>query len=61
MTAQDVSDVNRAGVALARSVAGNRVYVAASVGPLADPAGSLEHAPPTDDQVRDLLRVPQQT
>src|SRR6266567_4375365 len=55
-TAQDVSDVNRAGVALARSVAGGRAYVGGSVGPLADPAGPLEHAPPTDDEVRELFR-----
>ncbi len=54
--AQEVSDINRAGVALARSVAGGRAYVAGSVGPLADRAGPADHAPPTDDEVRDLFR-----
>jgi homocysteine S-methyltransferase len=52
----EVSDLNRAGVALARSVARDRAYVAGSVGPLADRAGSLEHAPPTDDEVREVFR-----
>ena len=53
--AADVSDINRAGVALARSVADGRAYVAGSVGPLADRAGAHDHTPPTDDQVRELF------
>src|SRR5262245_50638059 len=56
VSARDVADINRAGVALARSVAGERVYVAGSVGPLAERAGAHEHAPPTDDEVRDIFR-----
>src|SRR4029453_8300597 len=44
------------GVALARAVAGERAYVGGSVGPLADPAGPLEHAPPTDDEGREVVR-----
>ncbi len=56
VSARDVADINRAGVALARSVAGDRAYVAGAVGPLAERAGSLEHTPPTDDEVRELFR-----
>src|SRR5262245_6894563 len=56
VSAQDVADINRAGVALARSVAGDRAYVAGSVGPLAERAGSLHHTPPTDDEIRELFR-----
>jgi methionine synthase I (cobalamin-dependent)/5,10-methylenetetrahydrofolate reductase len=54
--ADDVGEINRAGVALAREVAGTRAFVAGSVGPLAEPAGRHETEPPSDDQVRDLFR-----
>ncbi|MFL6114419.1 MAG: homocysteine S-methyltransferase family protein, partial [Catenulispora sp.] len=52
----DVAAINRAGVALARAVAGTRAYVAGSVGPLADQAGVRDNEPPTDDQVREIFR-----
>jgi homocysteine S-methyltransferase len=51
-----VSDINRAGVALAREVAGDRAYVAGSIGPLADRAGPLDTVPLTDDEVREIFR-----
>jgi homocysteine S-methyltransferase len=56
--AEDVSEINRAGVALARQVAGNRAFVAGSVGPLASTAERHETAPPTDDEIRELFREP---
>jgi homocysteine S-methyltransferase len=54
--AEDVSAINRAGVALARSAAGSRAYVAGSVGPLADRPGPHETAPLTADEIRTLFR-----
>src|SRR6516162_10021008 len=51
-----VSDINRAGVALAREVAGERAFVAGSIGPLADRAGPLDTVPLTDDEVREIFR-----
>src|SRR5262249_3803863 len=57
LCAADVTAITRAGVALARAVAGGRAYVAGSVGPLAERSGPhTEHVPPTDDQVRELFR-----
>lgn len=49
---EDVAAINRAGVTLAREVAGTRAYVAGSVGPLAASTGPYETAPPGDDDVR---------
>src|SRR5436309_4527299 len=54
--AEDVVAINRAGVALAREVAGTQAYVAGAVGPLADREGQHETDPLTDDQVRDIFR-----
>jgi methionine synthase I (cobalamin-dependent)/5,10-methylenetetrahydrofolate reductase len=54
--ADDAAAINRAGVALAREVAGGRAYVAGSVGPLAEGLGRHEADPLTDDQVRDVFR-----
>lgn len=56
--ADDVTAVNRAGVTLAREIAGDRAYIAGSVGPLANPATRHEVAPPGDDDVRELFREP---
>ena len=53
---QEVSDLNRAGVALAREAAGDHAYVAGSVGPLADHRGPLDTPPLTDDEVSELFR-----
>ncbi len=54
--AEDVSAINRAGVALARQAAGSRAYIGGSVGPLADRPGPHETAPLSDDEVRTLFR-----
>jgi homocysteine S-methyltransferase len=54
--AEDVSAINRAGVALARSAAGARAYVGGSVGPLADRPGPHETAPLSPDEIRTLFR-----
>lgn len=54
--AADVTAINRAGVALAREVAGTTAYVAGSVGPLLEKAGHREMEPLTDDQRRDVFR-----
>src|SRR5262245_54713113 len=51
-----VGDINRAGVALAREMAGDRAFVAGSVGPLADRTGPVDTAPLTDDEVREVVR-----
>jgi methionine synthase I (cobalamin-dependent)/5,10-methylenetetrahydrofolate reductase len=56
--ADDVETINRAGVALAREVAGERAYVAGSVGPLAAGAGHGDVAPLSDDDIRSLFREP---
>jgi homocysteine S-methyltransferase len=56
--ADDVEAINRAGVALAREVAGDKAYVAGSVGPLAAGAGQGELAPLSDDDIRSLFREP---
>jgi len=56
--AEDVEAINRAGVALAREVAGEKAYVAGSVGPLAAAAGQRELAPLSDDDIRSLFREP---
>ena len=54
--ADDVAAINRAGVALVREVAGNRAFVAGSVGPLAEHAGPRDTEPLTDDQMREIFR-----
>jgi homocysteine S-methyltransferase len=54
--ADDVAAINRAGAALVRTVAGQRAYVAGSVGPLAERAGPQDTEPLTDDQIRDIYR-----
>jgi homocysteine S-methyltransferase len=56
LEADQVAEINRAGVALVRQVAGDRAFVAGSVGPLAERAGPFENTPPTDDEVRELFR-----
>ena len=53
--ADDVAGINRAGVTLAREVAGDRAYVAGAVGPLVHRAGPYETAPPSDDEIRSLF------
>jgi homocysteine S-methyltransferase len=55
-SADDVNAINWAGVALAREVAGNRAYVAGSVGPLPYTTNQGEANPPTDDEVRAIFR-----
>jgi homocysteine S-methyltransferase len=55
-SAEDVGAINRAGVTLAREIAGQRAYVAGSVGPLASRSGAREAPALTDDEVRDLFR-----
>jgi homocysteine S-methyltransferase len=54
--AEDVSAINRAGVALARAAAGARAYIGGSVGPLADRPGPHETAPLSADEIRTLFR-----
>jgi homocysteine S-methyltransferase len=54
--AEHVGAVNRAGVTLAREVAGDRAFVAGSVGPLVNLPGTHETAPPGDDDLRSLFR-----
>jgi homocysteine S-methyltransferase len=54
--ADDAAAVNRAGVALAREVAGNAAFVAGSVGPLASCQGSQETVSLTEDDVREIFR-----
>jgi homocysteine S-methyltransferase len=53
--AEDVAAINRAGVELARSVAGDRAFVAGAVGPL---AARVAHdaGPLSDDDIRNLYR-----
>ncbi len=48
--------INRAGVALAREAAGQRAYVAGSVGPLQQRGGQHDLEPLTDEQRRDVFR-----
>lgn len=52
----EIVAINRAGVSLAREVAGQRAYVAGSVGPLASLAASKDVARLTDDDVRAIFR-----
>lgn len=54
--AGEVAEINRAGVALVREVAGNRAFVAGSVGPLSARPVGRESAPLSDDEVRDIFR-----
>jgi len=54
--ADDVATINRAGVALAREVAGQRAYIAGSVGPLQERSGQRDLEPMTDEQRRDIFR-----
>jgi homocysteine S-methyltransferase len=56
--AEDVVAINRAGVTLARQAAGDKAYVAGSIGPLATRLGTEAAAPLTDDDVRELFREP---
>jgi methionine synthase / methylenetetrahydrofolate reductase(NADPH) len=49
----EVTKLNRLGVALAREVAGEQTFVAGAVGP---PAGPHGHHTPTDDEIRDAFR-----
>jgi homocysteine S-methyltransferase len=55
-SADEVAELNRLGVALAREVAGDSAFIAGSVGPLAAPHAQHEFHPPTDDDVRSLFR-----
>ena len=55
-SADDVGAINRAGVALAREVAGDRAYVAGSVGPLAD--ARRPHETDAADRRRDPRPLP---
>jgi homocysteine S-methyltransferase len=52
----DVVAINRAGVTLAREVAGTKAFIAGSVGPLAPRSGPQDTAPLTPDQIRDIYR-----
>ena len=54
--AEDVVAINRAGVVLARQVAGNRAFVAGSVGPLASRPVSHAAEPLTENDVREIYR-----
>ena len=54
--ATEVAQINRAGVALAREVAGDRAYVGGSIGPLADVVYQRDTEPLTDDQKRDIFK-----
>jgi homocysteine S-methyltransferase len=54
--AEDVTSINRAGVELVRDVAGDRAYVAGSVGPLAAPHGPQDLTPLSDDAIREVYR-----
>jgi homocysteine S-methyltransferase len=52
----EVADINRAAVTLVREVAGDRAYIAGSVGPLASKQGPLETPALTDDDQRECFR-----
>jgi homocysteine S-methyltransferase len=54
--ASDVAAINGAAVALARKVAGEKAFVAGSVGPLVEQAGHHECEPLSADQVREIFR-----
>src|SRR5207248_2121785 len=54
--ADDVRAINAAGVALARATAGDRAYVAGSIGPLLDRPGAYQISPRTEEEIRDLFR-----
>ena len=56
LDADQTVDINRAGVQLVREAAGDRAFIAGSVGPLAERAGPFETTPPTDDEIRELFR-----
>ncbi len=56
LDAEQVEDINRAGVALARQAAGERAFVAGAIGPLAERTGPFENTPPTEDEIRELFR-----
>ncbi len=53
---REVVELNRAGVELARAVAGDRAYVAGAVGPLAEFSGLQESSLLAEDQIRELFR-----
>ncbi len=55
-SAQEVSAINHAGVALARAVAGSNVYLAGSVGPLQERSGPHTSPPLTDDEIRSIFK-----
>jgi homocysteine S-methyltransferase len=52
----DVVAINRAGVLLARDVAGSRAYIAGSIGPLASRQSPHEILVLTEDDIRELFR-----
>jgi homocysteine S-methyltransferase len=54
--ADKIGDINRAGVRLAREVAGERAYVAGSVGPLSERSGPHDTIPLTPEQVKEIFR-----
>lgn len=54
--AGEVAEINRAGVALVREVAGDRAFIAGSVGPLSVRPGGRESAPLGDDEIREIFR-----
>src|SRR5438034_5196440 len=54
--ADEVSAINRTGVALARAAAGDRAYVAGAVGPLLDLPGTYHVSPRTEAEIRELFR-----
>src|ERR1051326_1484007 len=55
-TTDEVTAVNRAGAALAREVAGDRAFVAGSIGPLASRTGQHDVDPLSDDDVRGIFK-----
>jgi homocysteine S-methyltransferase len=54
--AGEVAEINRAGVALVREVAGDRAFIAGSVGPLSVRPVGRESAPLGDDEMREIFR-----
>lgn len=52
---QQVSDLNQAGIVLAREAASDQAFVAGSVGPLSHAAGPHEHTPLTDSEIEDVF------
>src|SRR5437868_5010546 len=55
-TTDEIQAINRAGAALAREVAGDRAYVAGSIGPLAVRAGQHDVEPLSDDEIRGIFQ-----